>query len=623
MDETRYKLVFDGQVAPETSTETVKANLAHLFKCDLSRIEPLFSGKPVTLKRGLSGQEAQRYVQALRAAGAEVRMERELPTEADAAPVRAERRSGFSAKNIAYCALVLWLVSLPLTVFSSFYGDELRGISILLFGWLGVLLPNIAWFSNAFFLYAFVKIQHGKPVFWSVISAITLSFTSFNAPLMPTLWAWDIHPIDAYGWGFVLWLLSLFMLAIAAGTQWVKDEYDDDYEFGEMKYAAGRRLKPLGIVLVISTLCLSVFFAVHDRIQGNSEEKSLLHGVAFTRGPVCTIAPPPSFSQPLISGSGPVEIRMVSAPRLHSEPEYVYRLKKTGDYYKQGYFLSDPFQDKRVLLSWGIPVIRIEDKDFSYIKLGDEWILTSTPADSPASAIISINDKAISLLEGKTERVLFEQTWTWVGETGVTRILDKFCPQSFDFTPKENEQPRKFIVEALGVHQTEEHKQQLNDNKAENVKIEIVSDEPINSSLFHYPEHKDLGNKNCTNDVKHEYNIFRIGSREFYYHGFRNWGVCTTSHVYLMHTKDQGTGSNLKMEIEVEKREMPSFRRVWAGTVTINGVSKLEDVDVDDDDQSLFTLTLSNGRKDGDKTLKKVKLKAQDESSLNPPNGQL
>jgi uncharacterized membrane protein YhaH (DUF805 family) len=77
MAEARYKIIFDGMTVIETPEATVKTNLAQLFKCDLSRIEPLFNGQVSTLKRGLSESEAKAYAQALRNAGAIVRMERE------------------------------------------------------------------------------------------------------------------------------------------------------------------------------------------------------------------------------------------------------------------------------------------------------------------------------------------------------------------------------------------------------------------------------------------------------------------------------------------------------------------------------------------------------------------
>ncbi|MDF3932285.1 DUF805 domain-containing protein [Pseudomonas citronellolis] len=78
MDEPRYKIVFDGALMPQTPLETAKENLARLFKSDLERIEALFSGQLVVLKRGLSSGEADKYLQALQGAGANARKESEL-----------------------------------------------------------------------------------------------------------------------------------------------------------------------------------------------------------------------------------------------------------------------------------------------------------------------------------------------------------------------------------------------------------------------------------------------------------------------------------------------------------------------------------------------------------------
>jgi hypothetical protein len=445
MDEARYKLVFEGQVAPEIPTDTVKANLARLFKCDLSRIEPLFNSKMSVLKRGLSEQEAKRYVQALRVAGAEVRMEREQPPQSDAAPVQAKKRSDSWAKIISFCAFALWFSSLPFTVFLLENGEKWSGAAILLIGWLGILSLQFAWFANIFFLYACIKIHFGsKPVLWSVIIAIILSFDSFRLA-GPEMGSHSV--IDGYGWGFVLWFSSLFMLVAAAGIQWVNDVHDL-----EMRNLNIKLLKLLGIIVVIFPLCLSLFLNYYDRSQGNSEEKTRLDRLAFKRSPVCTTEPPPYFAQPLITGSGPIEIRRLSS----------------------GNFLQDPFNSVAALLSWGIPIVRVNGRDFSYIKLGCERILTSYPVESSALAIIDINNETIVLREGETGRVLFEQTWTKQGR--------KFCPSfSTSTSPREYEQPRKFIIEALVDHKIEAIEQQPSDSKPENIMMEIISNEPMDS----------------------------------------------------------------------------------------------------------------------------------------------
>ncbi|SDI30221.1 DUF805 domain-containing protein [Pseudomonas panipatensis] len=75
MDQTRFKIVFDGALMPQTPLEVAKENLARLFKSDLERIEALFSGQTVVLKRGLSADEADKYLGVLQQAGANARKE--------------------------------------------------------------------------------------------------------------------------------------------------------------------------------------------------------------------------------------------------------------------------------------------------------------------------------------------------------------------------------------------------------------------------------------------------------------------------------------------------------------------------------------------------------------------
>jgi uncharacterized membrane protein YhaH (DUF805 family) len=90
MNQPRYKIVFDGQLMPEASLETVKTNLARLFKSDLARIDSLFSGGPVALKRDLGESEAEQYLNALQKAGANVRKELDQAASLSLVPTEAE-----------------------------------------------------------------------------------------------------------------------------------------------------------------------------------------------------------------------------------------------------------------------------------------------------------------------------------------------------------------------------------------------------------------------------------------------------------------------------------------------------------------------------------------------------
>ncbi|MBO3277581.1 DUF805 domain-containing protein [Pseudomonas schmalbachii] len=96
MDATRYKIVFDGALMPQTPLQTAKENLARLFKSDPAKVDALFSGQPVVLKRDLSEDEAEKYLRALHSAGANARKEADrlaglslVETEDHPSPARA------------------------------------------------------------------------------------------------------------------------------------------------------------------------------------------------------------------------------------------------------------------------------------------------------------------------------------------------------------------------------------------------------------------------------------------------------------------------------------------------------------------------------------------------------
>lgn len=78
MPTSRFKIVFNGQLMPNASLEETKEKLANLFKSDPEKIEGLFNGSPVTLKRNLEEEEADKYLAVLHKAGAQARKETDL-----------------------------------------------------------------------------------------------------------------------------------------------------------------------------------------------------------------------------------------------------------------------------------------------------------------------------------------------------------------------------------------------------------------------------------------------------------------------------------------------------------------------------------------------------------------
>lgn len=69
MQEAHFKIVFNGELMPDMPVETVKSNLARLFKTDASKVERLFGGQDAVIKTRLSQQDADKYLAALHRAG--------------------------------------------------------------------------------------------------------------------------------------------------------------------------------------------------------------------------------------------------------------------------------------------------------------------------------------------------------------------------------------------------------------------------------------------------------------------------------------------------------------------------------------------------------------------------
>lgn len=87
MAEQLYAIVFRGQLQAGADAAEVRANFAKLFNIDAARVEQMFSGQAVIIKKGLDLLAADKYKAALATAGARVEVV-DVPT-AGAAPAKA------------------------------------------------------------------------------------------------------------------------------------------------------------------------------------------------------------------------------------------------------------------------------------------------------------------------------------------------------------------------------------------------------------------------------------------------------------------------------------------------------------------------------------------------------
>jgi len=70
VSENTFVVAFSGVIAPGFEREQVKQNLAKLFKVEVARVEPMFSGKRVAIKAKLDKATALKYQAGLKKAGA-------------------------------------------------------------------------------------------------------------------------------------------------------------------------------------------------------------------------------------------------------------------------------------------------------------------------------------------------------------------------------------------------------------------------------------------------------------------------------------------------------------------------------------------------------------------------
>lgn len=65
-----FEVVFEGKLMAGAQEQQVKQNIARMFKADDAKLATLFSGRKIVIKAGLDKTTAQKYLQAMKKAGA-------------------------------------------------------------------------------------------------------------------------------------------------------------------------------------------------------------------------------------------------------------------------------------------------------------------------------------------------------------------------------------------------------------------------------------------------------------------------------------------------------------------------------------------------------------------------
>jgi len=88
MSEELFEVAFSGKIIEGADIEQVKAKVAAMFKADAAKLEHLFSGKRVVIKKNIDQATANKYQQALKNAGAQCEV-KSLSTASESVPATA------------------------------------------------------------------------------------------------------------------------------------------------------------------------------------------------------------------------------------------------------------------------------------------------------------------------------------------------------------------------------------------------------------------------------------------------------------------------------------------------------------------------------------------------------
>lgn len=463
-------------------------------------------------------------------------------------------------------AIVIWFCSLPMRCIVLYSDEQVPGYLILVLGWLSPLLINFAWFANIFFLKGVLQLKSGKTATKSSIFAVILSLDTFRLTQYTLSEAGGATPVYGYGWGAALWFLSIIVLMAAAGLR--------NHEEGE----AHDWLLSSSIILFVVLFGMTTYFATHDRMIANLSETKRLAGIAFKRGNVCT-APEPLPIEPIRNFSGPLEV-IVDPNGVHAQ---------------------FPFGQIKYLLEWGIPVVRVNHRDYSMNQTSHGPELVSVPEAGAPSAILTVTEDTSfegvphtrsihAKLVNSSNRTVFDQVWNREPLPNVEH--NYYCPDYESF-PGENEQPRLLLIKALNLTEADSRQDVRDHQKINGVAGTVVghADGGLTREMrfaqwkkthpeTNVPAHETF-NTNCPDDIgwddtgfESRLNTgrpFMVREKAYYLRPgshFSYHATCAGDFAYLY----TGSAEQGKYYLNVQKRTLPDFRQIWAGIVIIHNI---------------------------------------------------
>jgi hypothetical protein len=461
-------------------------------------------------------------------------------------------------------------------------------------------MANFAWFANPLFLLSAYRVWQGKPAIALSFATAFVAADSFRVNTMPLNAAGHTSTIYGLGWGWFVWFSALLILISAAGTQRSEQRISSGNTENLVRY-----LRLLGFVLLGAFVACVAYLALTDRNQANESEKARLAHATFKIGPVCA-APEPTAQQRFGDVSGSIEV--------------LSRSTRADSY---------PYDLALALLKWGLPVVKVGLRDYSYMAAGDRMLLTSVPSSAPVAGRLTVQlmsgkgqveQRKLELLRTGDDQLMFSQTWR-----SEQRGNQVYCPD-FSTYPKTGEEPRKVISDVLGLNwSTELPNERLADDGAggRGVKGAVVErgwlspttrtilprlptattwdlrlvDDLVGRKIHGCPPSVALGDGVAEETMRRGVlTAISVGERTYYLEGRdRHKLTCRGDVVYLHAAGASSDGFYLR----IEKRTLSDFRQVWSTRVEVfdpilNASSDQFSVISVDDDTGKVGVVLAN-----------------------------
>ncbi|MDM8517505.1 PQQ-binding-like beta-propeller repeat protein [Desulfobacterales bacterium HSG16] len=105
MDDSRYNIIYKGEICKGNEIERVKKNLAGLFNINEKKIGQFFIGKPVVIKKNVDYNTAVKYAKTLKNAGAVCKISKIKPASEQKKSSRADKPNALSKNRPAKKAI--------------------------------------------------------------------------------------------------------------------------------------------------------------------------------------------------------------------------------------------------------------------------------------------------------------------------------------------------------------------------------------------------------------------------------------------------------------------------------------------------------------------------------------